>query len=44
LYYYVSDLPLEHSASLSARLTPSEGVPPLYAITRCVLNRILSER
>lgn len=37
-YYYVSDIPLEHSANLSARLLPHEGVPPLYAITRQVLS------
>lgn len=40
-FYYVSDLPLGHSASLSSRLSPTEGVPPLYAITRCLLARIL---
>jgi hypothetical protein len=40
-YYYVSDIPLEHTANLSARLEPHEGVPPLYAITREVLAAIL---
>jgi len=36
--YYVSDLPLEAGSSLSERLSPSEGIPPLYAITREVLD------
>ena len=40
--YYVSDLPLQHDSSLSARLRAVEGVPPLYAITREVLTEILS--
>jgi CRP-like cAMP-binding protein len=40
--YYVSDLPLEHEANLSARLQAVEGVPPLYAVTREVLTGILT--
>ncbi len=40
--YYVSDLPLLPGAGLSERLSPQEGIPPLYAITREVLTRILS--
>jgi hypothetical protein len=36
--YYVSDLPLEAGSSLSERLSPSEGIPPLYAITREMLD------
>lgn len=40
--YYVSDLPLEHHDSLSVRLRPSAGIPPLYAITREILSSILS--
>jgi hypothetical protein len=39
-FYYVSDLPLEAGRSLSERLSPSEGIPPLYAITREVLGGI----
>ena len=39
--YYTSDLPLRHDANLSARLQAVEGVPPLYATTREVLNGIL---
>ena len=39
--YYVSDLPLDQNATLSDRLQPQEGIPPLYAITREVLNGIL---
>lgn len=41
-HYYVSDAPLETGESLSARLTPQEGVPPLYAITREILTDILA--
>jgi hypothetical protein len=40
--YYVSDLPLNSAHQLSARLEPSEGIPPLYGITRFLLNRILT--
>ena len=40
--YYVSDTPLEPEASLSSNLSAEEGVPPVYAITRAVLRRILS--
>jgi hypothetical protein len=40
--YYVSDLPLETSATLAAPLRASEGVPPLYSITRHILNQIIS--
>ncbi|MFP4430305.1 MAG: DUF6909 family protein [Spirochaetaceae bacterium] len=39
--YYVSDLPLQHNDSLSRPLSPEEGVPPLYAITRYILSKIL---
>jgi hypothetical protein len=42
-YYYVSDLPLNTGANLSERLSPVEGIPPLYAITREVLSKILGE-
>jgi hypothetical protein len=41
-YYYVSDAPLAPGENLSSRLTPQEGVPPLYAITREILSDILS--
>ena len=36
--YYVSDLPLEAGSNLSERLSPEEGIPPLYAITREMLD------
>ena len=36
--YYVSDLPLETVHNLSERLSPTEGIPPLYAITREMLD------
>jgi len=39
--YYVSDLPLRHDSNLSARLRATEGVPPLYAVTREILTGIL---
>jgi len=41
-YYYVSDLPLDTSSNLSERLKASEGIPPLYAITRQILTGILA--
>lgn len=40
--YYVSDLPLDHSANLAGRMSPQEGIPPLYAITREILSAIFS--
>lgn len=39
--YYVSDLPLDTGSSLAAPLRAAEGVPPLYAITRSILNQII---
>lgn len=39
--YYTSDTPLEHDASLATALSTNEGVPPVYAITRAVLRRVL---
>lgn len=42
--YYVSDLPLRHDSNLSARLRATEGVPPLYAVTREILTGILESR
>lgn len=40
--YYVSDLPLHAGATLSEPLAPEVGVPPLYAITRAILARVLT--
>lgn len=40
--YYISDLPLAPHGGLSVPLAPVEGVPPLYAVTRLILNQILS--
>lgn len=40
-FYYVSDIPLTTGENLSVPLSPSEGIPPLYAITREVLTQIL---
>jgi hypothetical protein len=39
-YYYVSDLPLDHAANLSSRMSAQEGIPPLYAITREILSEV----
>ena len=41
--YYVSDLPLEPVSNLATRLAPSEGIPPLYAITRRILSGLLHD-
>ncbi len=40
-FYYVSDRPLDADRSLASRLRAEEGIPPLYAITRHIINRIL---
>ena len=40
--YYVSDLPLGNDSNLSNHLRASEGVPPLYGITRAILRRIFA--
>ncbi|MBN2511050.1 MAG: cyclic nucleotide-binding domain-containing protein, partial [Spirochaetales bacterium] len=40
--YYVSDLPMQAGQTLSQGLSAAEGLPPLYAITREILSRILS--
>lgn len=40
-YYYVSDVPLQAGERLSSPLSPAEGIPPLYAITREILAAIL---
>lgn len=41
-FYYVSDLPLQHTQALSSRMHASEGIPPLYGITRHILDEIFS--
>lgn len=38
--YYVSDIPLDASTSLSTSMSAFEGIPPLYATTRCILDCI----
>ena len=38
--YYISDLPLDAHGTLSAAMTLTEGIPPLYAATREVLTAI----
>ncbi|TVR67673.1 MAG: hypothetical protein EA427_12955 [Spirochaetaceae bacterium] len=39
--YYISDLPLAEHAGLTVPMVPAEGVPPLYAVTRFILNQII---
>lgn len=39
--YYTSDTPLEEHATLATNLTPVQGVPAVYGITRAVLRQIL---
>ena len=39
-YYYVSDLPTDTGSQLSKDMDLSEGIPPLYAITREILTDI----
>ena len=41
--YYVSDLPLDRTAGLSAHLSSIEGIPPLYAITRQIISDIFNQ-
>ena len=41
-YYYVSDLPAAAGNQLSMKMALSEGIPPLYAVTREVLSDIFS--
>ena len=38
--YYVSDLPLSVGTSLATKMTTWEGIPPLYAITRALLQKV----
>jgi len=40
--YYISDVPLVPQSNLSEGMDPTEGVPPLYAITRAILQEILA--
>ena len=40
--YYVSDVPLAAGESLAGALQPGEGIPALYAITREILQGVLS--
>jgi CRP-like cAMP-binding protein len=41
--YYVSDVPLKTEETLAGALAASEGVPPLYAITREILRGVLAQ-
>lgn len=41
--YYVSDLPLHTEENLSGSMRAIEGIPPLYAITRVILNSIFDQ-
>ena len=39
-YYYVSDIPVDPGSQLSTVMELSEGIPPLYAVTREILTDI----
>jgi len=39
--YYVSDVPLQVESNLGVNLKYDEGIPPLYAITRALLEQAL---
>lgn len=39
--YYVSDLPLSVGTTLARKLSAWEGIPPLYAITRALVDKVL---
>ena len=41
-YYYVSDLPAAEGNQLSMKMELSEGIPPLYAVTREALSDIFT--
>jgi len=41
--YYTSDLPLQAEENLSGSMRAIEGIPPLYAITREILNSIFDQ-
>ena len=41
--YYTSDTPLEEHATLASNLTPAQGVPAVYGITRAMLRRIFAD-
>ncbi len=41
--YYTSDLPLMADANLSGSMLAIEGIPPLYAVTREILNGIFDQ-
>jgi len=43
LLYYVSDTPIDSGKSLAEKMSPNEGIPPLYAITRLLLGQVLSD-
>lgn len=38
--YYLSDIPLAPEENLSVRMRLDEGIPAVYTITRCVLQKI----
>ncbi len=42
--YYVSDMPLAHGENLAKAMGLSEGIPPLYACTREVLQSIFESK
>ena len=40
--YYVSDLPLSVGTSLARKMAAWEGIPPLYAITRALIDKVIT--
>ncbi len=42
--YFTSDLPLRTESNLSQAMRIDEGVPPLYGITRAMLQQILAHQ
>lgn len=41
--YYISDTPLREKESLASKMSMEEGVPAVYAVTRAMLHKIISQ-
>lgn len=42
--YYISDTPLNATKTLASKLTVEQGLPPVYAITRTILKKIMESK